>query len=258
MPWFLPAAGAACRGRQRGFSRLGVLAVLALLQACAAVPYPDRRDPLESWNRGVFTFNDKLDRAVLKPVATVYRDGTPQWMQSGVSNFFNNLQDMWSIVNNALQWRGQEAADNTGRVLINSTIGMLGFMDVATGLRIERHTSNFGLTLGRWGVGAGPYIVLPLLGPSSLREVAALPIDYQGDMVNRFTDVTTRDGLSVLSIIDTRAGLLKAGQVIDGAALDPYSFIRDGYLQRRRNQVYDGNPPDEEGTSQDEDFSTPP
>lgn len=231
---------------RRGAARVGVLVLLALLQACAAVPYPDRRDPLESMNRGIFTFNDKLDRAVLKPVATVYRDGTPHWMQVGVSNFFNNLQDVWSIVNNALQLRGQDMADSTGRVLINSTIGMLGFVDMATGLRIERHTSNFGLTLGRWGVGAGPYIVLPLLGPSTLREVAALPIDYRGDLVNSVVDTGTRDGLSVLNIVDTRARYLGAGQVVEGAALDPYSFIRDGYLQRRRNQVYDGNPPDDE------------
>ena len=122
-------------------------------------------------------------------------------------------------------------------------------MDVASGLRIERHTSNFGLTLGRWGVGPGPYIVLPLLGPSSLREVAALPIDYQGDLVNRINDTGTRDGLSVLNIVDTRARFLSAGQVVEGAALDPYSFIRftrDAYLQRRRNQVYDGNPPDDD------------
>ena len=240
------ASGASHPQGCRWFCRGGVLLLLILLQACAAVPYPDRRDPLESMNRGIFSFNDKLDRAILKPVATVYRDGTPHWMQVGVGNFFNNLQDVWSIVNNALQLRGQETADSTGRVLINSTIGVLGLVDVATGLRIERHTSNFGLTLGRWGVGPGPYIVLPLLGPSSLREVAALPIDYQGDLVNSIADTGTRDGLSVLNIIDTRARFLGAGQVVDGAALDPYSFIRDGYLQRRRNQVYDGNPPDED------------
>lgn len=234
------------RTGHRGLVRVCLLTFLALLQACAAVPYPDHRDPLESMNRGIFTFNDKLDRAVLKPVATVYRDGTPHWMQVGVSNFFNNLEDAWSVVNNALQLRGQDAADSTGRVVLNSTIGMLGLVDVATGLRIERHTANFGLTLGRWGVGPGPYIVLPLLGPSSLREVAALPIDYQGNLVNSVTDTGTRDGLSVLNIVDTRARFLNAGQVVEGAALDPYSFIRDGYLQRRRNQVYDGNPPDED------------
>jgi len=233
-------------GWRNSLVKVIALVVLGLLQACAAVPYPDKRDPLESMNRGIFSFNDKVDRAVLKPVATGYRDITPQWAQTGVHNFFNNLEDVWSVVNNVLQLRGREAGDNTGRVLINSTIGFVGLVDVASGLRIERHPANFGLTLGRWGVGAGPYIVLPLLGPSSLRELVALPIDYQGNVLNSVQDVGTRDGLSVLTLIDTRASYLKAGAVVDGVALDPYSFFRDAYLQRRRNQVYDGDPPDEE------------
>lgn len=227
---------------------LCAVAVGALLQGCAAVPYPDPRDPMESFNRGVFTFNDKLDRAVLKPVATVYQDVTPHWARKGVTNFFNNLEDAWSVVNNALQGRGQDATDSFGRVVLNTTLGLAGVMDVASGLGLDRHTANFGLTLGRWGVKPGPYIVLPLLGPSTLREVVALPIDYNANLVNSVTDVGTRDGLSVLSVVDTRAQFLKAGQVVDQAALDPYSFIREGYLQRRRNQVYDGNPPEEDFT----------
>lgn len=228
--------------------RLCGLMLVALVQACAAVAYPDPRDPMESFNRGVFTFNDKLDRAVLKPVATVYQDATPPWVRKGVTNFFNNLDDAWSVVNNALQFRGQDATDSFGRVVLNSTLGLAGVMDVASGLGLDRHTANFGLTLGRWGVKPGPYIVLPLLGPSTLREVVALPIDYNGNLVNSVTDVGTRDGLSILSVVDTRAQFLNAGQVVDQAALDPYSFIREGYLQRRRNQVYDGNPPEEDFT----------
>jgi phospholipid-binding lipoprotein MlaA len=233
--------------RRRALQLFG-LTTLALLQACATVAYPDPRDPMESFNRGVFTFNDKLDRAVLKPVATVYQDATPHWVRKGVSNFFNNLEDVWSVVNNSLQLRGQDATDSFGRVLINSTIGLAGVMEVAGGLGLERHTANFGLTLGRWGVKPGPYIVLPLLGPSTLREVVALPIDYNGNLLNSVTDVDARDGLWVLSVVDARAGLLQAGQLMDQAALDPYSFMRDGYLQRRRNQVYDGNPPEEDST----------
>lgn len=225
----------------------GCLAVL-LLQACAAVPYPDPRDPMESFNRGVFSFNDKLDRAVLKPVATVYQDATPYWARKGVTNFFNNLEDAWSVVNNTLQLRGQDATDSFGRFVINSTLGLAGVMDVASGVGLDRHTANFGLTLGRWGVKPGPYIVLPVLGPSTLREVVALPIDYNASLVNSISDTGTRDGLSVLSVVDTRAQFLQAGQVLDQAALDPYSFIREGYLQRRRNQVYDGNPPEEDYT----------
>ena len=152
-------------------TRWAFLACLVLLQACATVANPDPRDPLESFNRGVFGFNDALDRAVVKPVATVYRDATPNWFRKGVSNFFGNLGDVWSAVNNGLQLRGQDFGDSVGRVMINTTLGIGGLVDVASDLNIERHSADFGLTLGRWGVGAGPYIVLPVLGPYTLREV---------------------------------------------------------------------------------------
>lgn len=223
-----------------------LLCVLVVLQACATVANPDRRDPLESFNRGVFGFNDAVDRVVVKPVATVYRDATPNWFRRGVSNFFGNLGDVWSAVNNALQLRGQDTSDSVGRVMINTTIGMGGLIDVASDLNIERHSADFGLTLGRWGVGPGPYIVLPLLGSYTLREVAALPLDQQGNLANHISDESTRDGLAVLNVIDLRAQYLRAGDVLEGAALDKYSFVRDSYLQRQRNRVYDGNPPDED------------
>lgn len=228
------------------FARLGVLLLLALLQACASVPNPDRRDPLESLNRGVFGFNDAVDRAVLKPVATVYSVATPRWVQTGVGNFFRNLEDVWSVVNNGLQLRAQDTGDSMGRVMVNSTLGILGLVDVASDLNIERHPADFGLTLGRWGMGAGPYVVLPFLGPFTLREIAALPLDMEGNLVNQITDVRVRDSLSVLSLVETRASYLKAGEVVEGAALDKYSFTRDSYLQRQRNRVYDGNPPEDD------------
>lgn len=227
-------------------ARLAGMASLVVLQACATVANPDPRDPLESFNRGVFGFNDALDRAVIKPVATVYRDATPYWMRKGVNNFFGNLTDVWSIFNNAIQLRAQDTGDSLGRVLINSTIGLGGLFDVASDLNIERHTSDFGLTLGRWGIAPGPYIVLPLLGPYTLREVVALPIDQQGNLVNQVTDAQSRDGLTVLNVVDMRAQYLTAGEVMEGAALDKYSFTRDSYLQRQRSRVYDGNPPDED------------
>lgn len=223
-----------------------VLVLAALLQGCASVPNPNPHDPMESFNRGVFGFNDAVDRAVLKPVATAYRDVLPPWMRKGVGNFFNNLEDVWSVVNNALQLRGRDTGDSLGRVMVNSTIGLAGLVDVASDLNIERHTADFGLTLGRWGVGAGPYVMLPLLGPRTLREVVAMPLDRQGNLVNHVSDVPTRDGLTILDVVQTRASYLQAGAVVDGAALDPYSFMRDAYLQRQRNRVYDGNPPDEE------------
>jgi phospholipid-binding lipoprotein MlaA len=225
------------------------LLLVALLQGCASVPNPDPRDPMESWNRGVYGFNDALDRAVVKPVATVYRGVLPQWMRSGVGNFFNNLEDVWSIVNNALQLRGRDAGDSIGRVMVNSTVGVVGLIDVASELNIERHTADFGLTLGRWGVGAGPYVVLPLLGPSSMRSVVALPVDWKGNLVNQVADDATRYGLAGLNLVDTRAKYLQAGSVVEEAALDQYSFMRDSFLQRQRNQVYDGNPPEEDTES---------
>ena len=233
------------RGACRRFARLGAVASLVLLQACATVAYPDRRDPIEPLNRAVFSFNDVLDRALIKPVATVYRDATPRVVRLGVSNFFGNLVDVWSIFNNAIQLRGQATGDSIGRVMVNSTIGLGGLVDVASDFDIERHTSDFGLTLGRWGVPPGPYVVLPLLGPYTLREVVAIPIDQQGNLVNQFTDAQSRDGLNVLNIVDVRAQYLAAGDVVEGAALDKYSFTRDVYLQRQRSRLYDGNPPDE-------------
>jgi phospholipid-binding lipoprotein MlaA len=237
------------QGRMVRAAGWGALLAVVLLQGCASVPSPDPRDPMESWNRGVYGFNDALDRAVVKPVATVYRGVLPQWMRSGVGNFFNNLEDVWSIVNNALQFRGRDTGDSIGRVMVNTTIGIVGLLDVASELNIERHTADFGLTLGRWGVGAGPYVVLPLLGPTTMRGVVALPVDWKGNLVNQVTDEATRYGLVGLDLVDTRAKYLQAGSVVEEAALDQYSFIRDSYLQRQRNRVYDGNPPEEDTDS---------
>ncbi len=229
---------------------LAFFVIVLSLQGCATVANPDPRDPLESMNRTVFGFNDAVDRAVLKPVATAYKATLPSWTRTGINNFFANLDDMWSAVNNALTLRGQAFGDSVGRVMVNTTIGLGGLIDVATDLSIEKHPANFNITLGHWGVGAGPYVVLPLLGPASLRGVAALPVDRQGNLVNHVADEGTRTGLTVVDIVDTRASFLDAEGVINGAALDRYSFIRDSYLQRERNQVYDGNPPDEETQDQ--------
>ncbi len=222
-----------------------LLAVL-LLQACATVSSPDRRDPLESMNRSVFEFNDTLDRVLMKPVATVYQNVTPSWMRKGVTNFFNNLEDVWSIVNNALQLRGQDTGDSIARVMVNSTVGLLGLVDVASDLNVERHSANFGLTLGRWGMQPGPYLVLPLLGPSTLRDTAALSVDWEGNVLNTVDDSATRNALTATNIVNLRATYLNAGSIVDGAALDKYSFMREAYLQRRRSQVFDGDPPEEE------------
>ena len=225
---------------------------LVVLSGCATVQTPDERDPWESMNRSVFSFNDKLDRIVLKPVATVYRDVVPSFARQGVHNFFGNLSDVWSAVNNALSGRKRETGDSISRVFVNTTVGVLGLFDVATDLKIERHKADFGTTLGRWGVKPGPYVVLPLLGPATLRGVAALPVDYSANLTNQFSEAATRDTLTLLNLVDTRATYLGASNAVDGAALDGYSFIRDVYLQRQRYLQYDGNPPDEDPPADDE------
>ena len=225
---------------------------LVVLSGCATVQTPDARDPWESMNRSVFSFNDNLDRIVLKPVATAYRDVVPSFARKGVHNFFGNLSDVWSAVNNALAGRKQETGDSIGRVFVNTTVGVLGLFDVATDLKIERHKADFGTTLARWGVKPGPYVVLPLLGPATLREVAALPVDYRANLTNQISEAATRDTLTLLNLVDTRATYLGASNAVEGAALDSYSFIRDVYLQRQRYLQYDGDPPDEQQPADDE------
>jgi phospholipid-binding lipoprotein MlaA len=231
--------------RLKPWRALLLLAVLAV-QGCATVPQPNARDPLESFNRTVFGFNEAVDKAVIKPIATGYLAVTPNWFRKGVGNFFNNLEDMWSVVNNGLQGRGQDFSDSVGRVMVNTTIGMVGIFDVASDLNIERHTADFGLTLGRWGVPPGPYVVLPILGPRTLREVAALPVDTAGMPVYNIGDQDTRTLLPIVDVVDIRARYLNAGNVLEGAALDSYTFRRDAYFQRQRSIQYDGNPPDED------------
>nr|WP_315465384.1 VacJ family lipoprotein [uncultured Rhodoferax sp.] len=226
---------------------LALLGLALVLQGCATVAQPDPRDPLESMNRSVFAFNNAIDGAVIKPVAKAYKMTLPSWTRTGIKNFFGNLEDAWSAVNNALTLRGQAFGNSVGRVMVNSTIGLGGLIDVASDLNIEKSPATFNITLGRWGVGPGPYVVVPFLGPYTLREVVALPVDQQGKLVNQVADDATRTGLTVVDLVDKRATFLDSEGVVNGAALDRYSFIRDSYLQRQRYLVYDGNPPDDEG-----------
>lgn len=228
-------------------ARLGTAVLLSVLMAgCATGPNANPQDPLEPFNRGVYQFNDAVDTAVLKPVATAYRDAVPRLVRQGVGNFFGNLQDVWSVVNNALQLKGQGTSDSVGRVLVNTLIGVGGVFDVASDLGIEKQTKDFGLTLGYWGVGPGPYVVLPFLGSSTLRDTVALPVDSQGDLVAGVAHVPTRNSALALRIVDQREGLLQASEMLDRIALDKYAFVRDAHLQRRRSAVYDGNPPEED------------
>lgn len=217
---------------------MGVVAlVLAVLQGCAMSPNANPRDPWEPFNRGVYSFNDGLDEAVVKPVATAYQFVTPQIMRTGVTNFFGNIGDVWSFVNNVLQLKPAESAETFFRVGVNTTIGLFGLIDVASELRLEKHTEDFGQTLGYWGVPAGPYVVLPLFGPSTVRDSLALPVDAKGNLIGHVDDVSLRNSLITLRLVDARANFLRAGRLLDAAALDKYSFTRDAYLQRRRGLI---------------------
>ena len=229
----------------------GVLAglVLLVLQGCASAPNANPRDPWESFNRQVHGFNEGLDETFVKPVAIAYQDVTPALLRTGVSNFFGNLSDVWSLVNNVLQLKPKESVETLARVGVNTTIGLAGVLDVATELKLEKHSEDFGQTLGRWGVPTGPYMVLPLLGPSTLRDTAALPVNWRGNLISGVDDSTVRNSLTALRVVDLRAGLLRTGRMIDSAALDKYSFTRDAYLQRRRSlirQYVEPNSPPEE------------
>jgi phospholipid-binding lipoprotein MlaA len=222
-------------------SRRAAIALFALaaLSGCASLPGPNPRDPLEPYNRKAQEFNDDVDAIVLKPVATMYREKVPPIVRTGVANFFGNLQDVWSAVNSLLQFRMQDAEESLARFQINSIAGLGGIMDVASDLNIDKHKEDFGQTLGRWGVPAGPYVVIPFLGPSTLRDAAALPVDWQGDLIWRMPHTDERTSLYALRTVDRRANLLRVGNLVEGAALDKYSFTRDAYLQRRQAEVLD-------------------
>lgn len=223
---------------------LAALAV-ALLSGCATTS-GNPKDPWEGYNRAMYGFNDAVDRAVLKPVARGYDAAAPLPVRVGVGNFFGNLGDAWTGVNNLLQGKVGDGVSDFGRVLVNSTAGILGFFDVATPIGLERHDEDFGQTLGKWGVGDGPYFVLPLFGPRTLRDAAGFGIDTLVDPVgHRDEQVALRNSLMGLRLVHLRAELLPAEQVIDQAATDRYAYLRDAYLQRRLSLIHDGNPPRE-------------
>lgn len=226
--------------------RLGTcmaLGALLLLQGCATVKSADVRDPWEPMNRRVYQFNDAVDTIALKPAAELYVKVLPSMVRTGVSNFLGNLGDVWSMANSAMQLKGQATVETFMRINVNTFMGLAGVLDVATEMGIEKRREDFGQTLGHWGVQPGPYVMLPLFGPSTLRDTLAFPVDMQGNVTQRLTDQATRNGLLITRLVDVRSGLLKTVDVIKAASLDPYSFVRDAYLQKRQNDVYDGNPP---------------
>lgn len=217
--------------------------IVLVLQGCATVKNPDARDPWESMNRSVYQFNDAVDNVAIKPAAKVYTAVLPSPVRTGIHNFLGNLGDVWSMANSALQLKGQATAETFMRITVNTFLGLGGVLDVATEMRLEKRKEDFGQTLGYWGVKPGPYIVLPILGPSTLRDTLATPLDIQGDVAQQFNDPATRNVLSATRVMDVRSSLLQTVDVIKEAALDPYTFVRDGYLQKRENDIHDGNPP---------------
>ena len=224
--------------------KLFALIMMLALAGCAT-PY-NRKDPLEPLNRKIYQFNDTVDKAVIKPVAKGYESAVPLFMRVMIGDFFSNLDDVVVFVNDILQLKGVQAVSDAGRVFLNSTIGFAGLVDVATPAGYPKHNEDFGQTLGHWGVASGPYLVLPFLGPSDFRDGLGTVVDWQFYPLYRTTDVARRNSLTVLNGVDKRADLLNTGNIMMQAALDPYLFIRDAYLQHRRSLVYDGNPPMED------------
>ena len=224
-------------------SLLPVLLSLLLFGGCASTKNP--RDPLEPINRAIYHVNDRLDNLLLKPAAIIYKGVVPELVRTGVTNFFSNLYDILTALNNLLQGKFADALSDVGRIALNSTVGIGGLVDIATEVGLEKHKEDFGQTLGFWGLGDGPYLQLPLFGPSSVRDGIGLFVDVKLDPVYWiwYHDVPTRNSLLGLNLINTRANLLDSTKILEEAALDPYEFQRDAYLQRRRNLVYDGNPP---------------
>jgi len=217
---------------------------LSVLGGCASNGNP--RDPLEPLNRAVYAFNDGVDTVLFRPAAEVYRFVLPGFVQTGISNFFSNLNDVIVLLNNLLQGKLNRAGSDLARLMVNTSVGVLGLIDVATALELEQHNEDFGQTLGYWGIGDGPYLVLPLLGPSNVRDTVGWVGDFHAWPVTYIDNDRTRYTLIGVRFISLRAELLEATRILETAALDPYEFVRDSFLQRRRNLIWDGRPPPDE------------
>jgi phospholipid-binding lipoprotein MlaA len=240
--------------------RLLIILFAGLLQACTTLegpPNPD--DPFESYNRSMFAFNESVDKYALKPLAKGYKAITPTAVDSGITNFFSNIDDILVIFNDLFQLKFTQAARDLSRFVYNTTFGLAGFIDVATGFGLPKNNEDFGQTLGYWGLEAGPYIVLPIVGPSNVRDAIGFAVDVtQLDPVfQQIDNEKTQWGVATLKYVDIRADLLSTTNIIDETAPDKYALIREAWRQRRQNLVYDGDPPDEfdeEGLFEDDLF----
>jgi phospholipid-binding lipoprotein MlaA len=221
----------------------GAVVLCLLLSACAApmAERSDPRDPYENLNRKVFVVNQVFDQVLLKPVARGYSNYAPNFIQDTVGNFFGNLADVWTAVNNVLQGKPREGIQDTGRVAVNTVFGVAGLADVATKLGFPKHQEDFGQTLGVWGVKPGPFVMLPLFGPSTMRDAVAKPLDLYADPLNLSTRADVEYSLRAMRLVDDRARLLPTTDMIEKVALDPYQFVRDAHFQRREAKVNDAN-----------------
>lgn len=231
---------------------IGSIFLAVMLTGCATQA---NKDPLEGLNRGIYKFNDTADKAVIKPIAGAYKAVLPSPIRTGVNNFFDNLGTVVTAINDLLQFKFSKAMDDAGRFVINSTVGILGVIDVASMDNVPKHNEDFGQTLGYWGVGNGAYLVLPFFGPSSLRDTTGLVVDTVAfDPISYIDDPRTRNQMRLVKFVDKRAQYLPASDLLDDAALDPYAFMRDAYLQRRESQVKDG----EVSQADDADYDAEP
>jgi phospholipid-binding lipoprotein MlaA len=227
--------------RKMGKIRLPLLISITLLAGCSSAHNPN--DPLEPLNRGIYKFNDAIDKAVIKPVAQGYSTAMPSVGKVMVSNFFSNLDDVVVTANDLLQFKLKQGFSDGVRFFVNSTIGVLGLVDVASRGGLKKHNEDFGQTMGKWGIGNGAYIVLPILGPSTIRDGIGLYADGYASPTYQIPHMRTRNQAYLTKGISTRAALLDQEKVMDEAIIDPYEFYRDSYLLYRKNLVYDGNPP---------------
>src|SRR5690349_21545416 len=226
-------------------------ALLGAATGCASTAERDPRDPWEPLNRGIYSFNDKLDTYVARPVATGYQKAVPGEIRERVRNVFSNIGDVFIGVNNFLQGKFEDGVSDWARFAFNTTFGLFGIHDIATDMGYEKHNEDFGQTFGRWGAPSGPYLVLPILGSSDVRDGIGWGLDFYTDPLNETKPFEAHWGLVTLRLIQTRADLLDASRILEEAALDKYVFQRDAYLQRRRNLIYDGHPPREKEPDED-------
>lgn len=218
------------------------LSLLVFMSGCATTGNGDNRDPIEGFNRAIFNFNDALDTSVFKPVAKGYQAIVPDPVDKGITNFFGNINDFVTTINDLLQFKLRQGGSDAARVLVNTTLGILGLFDVATGMGLDKHDEDFGQTLGHWGINNGPYLVLPVLGPSTLRDTTGLLVDTSlFDPVYQIDHISTRNTLIGIDAVDRRADLLGASKVLERAALDKYDFIKESYLQKRNAKIENGD-----------------